>query len=149
MLHLCWREHVQKDCWYGGTKGCKGKGKQKGNGKGKKGKDKNNPVTEVRQDDSQSSSSSQIIANFTSEWIFAVARADNWEKYHVSEAEILLDSGAYDHVCSPDFVTRRPLHDWIEEWCATPMAVKYQPMDEGWPNFNLRTDRQLRWSSRS
>ena len=72
MLHLCRRGHVQKDCWYRDIKGCKGKGKQKGNGKGKKGKDKNNPVTELRQDDSQSSSSSQIIANFTSEWIFAV-----------------------------------------------------------------------------
>ena len=62
----------RKTAGTGDTKGCKGKGKQKGNGKGKKSKDKNNPVTELLQDDSQSSSSSQMIANFTSEWIFAV-----------------------------------------------------------------------------
>ena len=67
------RGHVQKDCWYKDTKGNKGTGKFKGKGKQKgKGKDKDNPVTEVRQDDSQSSNGSQIVANFTTDWIFAV-----------------------------------------------------------------------------
>ena len=53
-----------------------GKGKVKGKGKQKgKGKDKDKPVTEVSQEDSQSWNNSQIVASFTSDWIFAVT----WE----------------------------------------------------------------------
>ena len=105
------RGHGQKDCWYKDTKGNKGKGKFKGKGKQKgKGKDKNNPVTEVRQDDSQSLNGSQKVANVTTDWIFAVTWADNWEKTHESEVEILLDSGAYVHVCIPEeFAIHSPL----------------------------------------
>ena len=98
------RGHVQKDCWYKDTRGERGKGKIKGKGKQKsKGKDKDKPVNEVSQEDSESSNNSQIVANFTSDWIFAVTWADNLEEICESEVEILLDSGAYDHVCSPEF----------------------------------------------
>ena len=104
------RGHVQKDCWYKDTRGEKGKGKVKRKGKQKgKGKDKDKPVTEVSQEDSQSSNNSQIVASFTSDWIFAVTWAHNSEEICESEVEILLDSGAYDHVCSPEFATHSPL----------------------------------------
>ena len=82
MCFICGRRgHGQKDCWHKDTKGKTGKGKFIGKGKQKgKGKDKNHPVTEVRQDDSQSSNGSQMVANFTTDWIFAVTWADNWEE---------------------------------------------------------------------
>ena len=96
------RGHVQKDCWYKDTRGERGKGKVKRKGKQK-------PVTEVSQEDSKSSNNSLIVANFTSDWIFAVTWADNSEEICESEVEILLDSGAYDHVCSPEFTTHSPL----------------------------------------
>ena len=63
----------------------------------------------MSQDDAQSSNSSQIKANFTSDWIFAVTWADSWKESHESEIEILLDSGAYDHVCGPEFAANIPL----------------------------------------
>ena len=92
------------------TKRNKGKGKFKGKGKQKgKGKDKNNPVTEVRQDDSQSSNGSQKVANFTTDWTFAVTWADTWEETHESEAEIILNNGAHDHACSPELAVHSPL----------------------------------------
>ena len=50
-----------------------------------------------------------MVANFTSDWIFAVTWADNLEEIYQSEVEILLDSGAYDHVCSPEFAVHSPL----------------------------------------
>ena len=104
------RGHVQKHCWYKDTRGEKGKGKAKRKGKQKgKGKDKDKPVTEVTQEDSQSSNNSQIVASFTSDWLFAVTWADNLEEIYESEGEILLDSGAYDHVCRPEFATHSPL----------------------------------------
>ena len=62
-----------------------------------------------RLDTAQSSNSSQIVANFTSGWIFAVTWADNLEEIYESEVEILLDSGAYDHVCGPEFAVHSPL----------------------------------------
>ena len=95
------RGHVQKDRWNKDTRGEKGKGKVKGKGKQKsKSKDKDKTVTEVSQEDSQSSNNSQIVASFTSDWIFAVTWAASLEEIYESEVEILLDSGAYDHVCS-------------------------------------------------
>ena len=42
---------------------------------------------EVSQEVSQSSNNSQIVANFTSDWILTVTWADNWEKIHESEVE--------------------------------------------------------------
>ena len=63
----------------------------------------------MSQEDSKSSNNSQIVASFTSDWIFAVTWADNSEEIYESEVEILLDSGAYDHVCSPEFATHSPL----------------------------------------
>ena len=56
----------------------------------------------MSQDDAQSSNSSQIVDNFTSDWIFAVTWADIWKESHESEIDIILDSGAYDHVCGPE-----------------------------------------------
>ena len=104
------RGHVQKDCWYKDTRGEKRKGKVKGKGKQKgKGNDKDKPVTEVSQEDSQSSTNSQVVASFTSDWIFAVTRADNSEEICESGVEIFLDNGAYDHVCSPEFATHSSL----------------------------------------
>ena len=35
--------------------------------------------------------------------------ADSWKESHESEIEILLDSGAYDHVCGPEFAANIPL----------------------------------------
>ena len=109
--YICGRQgHFQKDCWYKDTKGNEGKGKTKDKGKQKgKSKDKNNPVAEVRQDDAQSSSSSQIVAYLTSDWIFAVTWADNLEEIYESEVEILLHSGAYDHLCGPEIAVHSPL----------------------------------------
>ena len=89
--------------------------KERENQKGKS-KDKNNPVTEVSQDDAQSSNSSQIVANFTSDWIIAVTWADNLEEIYESEVEILLDSGAYDHVCGPEFAVHSPLLPRLDTW---------------------------------
>ena len=63
----------------------------------------------MSQEDSQSSSNSQIVAKFTSEWIFAVTWAASLEEIYESEVEILLDSGACDHVCSPEFANHSPL----------------------------------------
>ena len=104
------RGHVQKDCWYKDTRGDKGKGKVKGKGKQKgNGKDKDKSVTEVSQEDSQSSNNRQIVANFTSDWIFAVTWAASLEEIYESEVKILLDSGAYDHVCIPEFANHSPL----------------------------------------
>ena len=92
----------------------KGKGKLKGKGKQKgKGKDKDKPVTEVSLEDSQSSNNSQIVASFTSDWIFAVTTA-SLEEIYESEAEILLDSGACDHVCSPEFANHSLLLPRLE-----------------------------------
>ena len=64
---------------------------------------------EVSQEDSQSSNNSQIVANFTSDWIFAVTWAASLEEIYESEVEIFQDSGAYDHVCSPEFANHSPL----------------------------------------
>ena len=107
---FCKLGHVLKDCWYEDTGGEKGKGKIKGKGKQKgKGKDKDKAVTEVSQEDSQSSNNSQIVASFTSDWIFAVTWTASLEEIFESEAEILLDSGACDNVCSPEFANHSPL----------------------------------------
>ena len=67
------------------------KGKQKG-----KGKDKDKSVTQVSQEDSQSSNNSQIVANVTSGWIFAVTWTASLGEIYESEGEIFLDRGAYD-----------------------------------------------------
>ena len=98
------RGHVQKDCWYKDTRGEKGRGKVKGKGKQKgKGKDKDKSVTEVSQEDSQSSYNSQIVANFTSDWIFAVTWAASLEEIYES---VFCFQG------------------WTLERCATPMAAR-------------------------
>ena len=132
------RGHGKKDCWYKVTKGNKGKGKVKGKGKRKgKGKDKDNPVTEVSQEDSQSSNNSQIVANFTPDWIFAVTWADNWEKIHESGQRWIRPRGAAQ---SLQF-TVLFFQGWTLEWCATPMAAKYQLTDEDGFAFDWRMDR--------
>ena len=63
----------------------------------------------MSQEDSQSSNNSQIVANFTSDWIFAVTWAASLEEVCESEVENFQDSGAYDHVCSPEFANHSPL----------------------------------------
>ena len=75
------RRHFQEDCWYKDTRGEKGKGKVKGKGKQKgKGRDKDKPVTER----------SQMVGNFTSDWIFALTWAASLEEIYESDVAIPL-----------------------------------------------------------
>ena len=104
------RGHVQKDCWYKDRRGEKRKNKVKGKGKQKgKGKDKDKPVTEVSQEKFPELEQQPKNGHFTPYWIFAVTWADNLEEIYESDVEIILDSGACDHVCSPEFATHGPL----------------------------------------
>ena len=74
------------------------------------------------------------MANFTSVWIFAVT----WAAIYESEVEFLLNSVAYDHVCSQG--GRQPVlffRGWTLARCATPVAARYRLTDEGEFVFRL------------